>query len=409
MIGNIIPLLVFFWYCYTSHGQNQMFQHGHEACIADSVCCKTLPGAEQLHLYTPVLKGKNLALVVNHTSVVGNTHLVDTLLKLGASIKAIFAPEHGFRGNAADGELIDDSTDAKTGIRVISLYGSIKKPRDSQLKEIDMVIYDIQDVGVRFYTYISTMHYIMEACALNGKKLLILDRPNPNDHYIDGPVLDTAFRSFVGMHPIPVVYAMTPGELARMIAGEHWIQNSSKLLMDIIPVANYHHGQKISLPIAPSPNLPNMQSINLYPSLCFFEATPVSIGRGTPYPFQVVGYPDTSFGRFHFTPQPIPHVSTNPPQKGVQCYGRDLRNFPSLSRIDLSFLLDFFKKFNDKKSFFERAQFFDKLAGGDEFRKMIQNGSTEEEIRASWKPKLDSFRASRSKYLLYKDKSELIP
>lgn len=368
-----------------------------------------LPGSYQIDSYLPLLHGKRIGVVVNQTSKVGQTHLIDTLLTLHADIRSIFAPEHGFRGDAADGERIDDATDSKTGLPVFSLYGKQKKPSQAQLQDIDLMIYDIQDVGVRFYTFISTLHYVMEACAEGNKPLLILDRPNPNGGYIDGPVLDTAFRSFVGMHPIPVVYALTPGELAGMINGEGWLRQGIKCDLHVIQVSGYSHGDPVSLDTPPSPNLPNSQAVNLYPSLCWFEATPVSVGRGTPWPFQVIGFPDSVCGAFSFVPMPVANASPNPPQKGNRCYGVDLRTIPKQRQIDLGYLLKIYNSLKEKTVVFDRPDFFDKLAGTDQLRKAIQAGHSEAEIKNGWQSDLILYRKMRAKYTMYPDRYKPSP
>jgi uncharacterized protein YbbC (DUF1343 family) len=354
-------------------------------------------GAERLDQYLPGLRGKRVALVVNHTATVGRTHLVDTLLASGIEVKKILVPEHGFRGEADAGEHVGNATDKKTGLPLISLYGSNKKPTAAQLADVDVVLFDIQDVGVRFYTYISTMHYVMEACAEHGKKLLVLDRPNPNGHYFDGPVLKPAFRSFVGMHPIPVVHGLTVGELARMINGEGWLPGGAKCDLEVVKAANYTHRTKYVVPVRPSPNLPNEVSIRLYPSICFFENTPVSVGRGTPYPFQVIGGTNPKFGSFTFTPVSTPGAK-NPPLQGQPCYGLDLRN-DTLNHFTLRYVLDFYRKADNPEKFF--TSFFDKLAGTDVLRKQITAGLDEAAIRQSWRPELETYRATRKKYLLY--------
>ncbi len=364
---------------------------------ASNPAARPVMGAERLTAYLPGLKGKRVAMVVNHTSTVGRTHLVDTLLANGIAVKKIFAPEHGFRGEADAGEHVSNSTDKKTGLPLISLYGSNKKPTAEQLADVDVVIFDIQDVGARFYTYISTMHYAMEACAENGKKLLVLDRPNPNGHYFDGPVLKPQFKSFVGMHPIPVVHGLTVGELARMINGEGWLTGGAKCELEVVQADGYTHRTKYIVPVRPSPNLPNEASIRLYPSICFFEAAPVSVGRGTPYPFQVVGGPDRSFGSFTFTPVSTPGAK-NPPLQGQQCYGLDLRS-DTLNSFTLRYVIDFYNKSSNKEKFYN--SFFDKLAGTDALRKQIAAGLSEAEIRKTWQADLDAYRAMRKKYLLY--------
>jgi uncharacterized protein YbbC (DUF1343 family) len=363
-------------------------------------------GAEQTNAYLPLLKGKTVALVVNQTSVIKGVHIVDSLKSLGISIKAIFAPEHGFRGNAEAGAHIKSGVDAKTKLPVLSLYGSKKKPSKQDLKGIDIVIFDIQDVGARFYTYISTLHYIMEACAENKLPLLILDRPNPNGHYADGPILDPKFKSFVGMHPVPVVHGMTVAEYAQMINGEKWLPNKTQCELFIIECKNYDHKTFYTLPIKPSPNLPTMEAIYLYPSLCFFEGTDISVGRGTDKPFEVVGRPGFEKGTYEFTPKAIKGVSENPKYKGQKCKGVKLTDFgssymPIHSALYLTWLLDFYKESPNKEKFF--TPFFDKLAGTDQLRKQIIAQKTIEEIRKSWEPALSSYKQMRRKYLLYKE------
>jgi uncharacterized protein YbbC (DUF1343 family) len=358
-------------------------------------------GAEQTNLYVPDLKGKTVALVVNHTSTIGSTHLADSLVALGIKIKTIFAPEHGFRGTADAGEHVTNGIDKKTGLPIVSLYGSNKKPSAAQLEGIDVVIFDIQDVGTRFYTYTSTMHYVMEACAEQGKQLLILDRPNPNGHYVDGEVLNKNFASFVGLNTIPVVHGCTVGELAQMINGEGWLAGNKKCDLKIIKCLNYKHSTAYTPPIAPSPNLPNLQSMLLYPSICFFEGTVVSVGRGTDKQFQVIGSPNPKNGSFTFTPVDKPGAN-NPPQEGKLCYGLDLSTVNArTNEINLKYLLDFYQKSEDKTKFFSSPSFFDKLAGSDSLRKQIIAGVSEKQIRASWKKNLDQYKDTRKKYLLY--------
>ncbi|GAA4829932.1 DUF1343 domain-containing protein [Algivirga pacifica] len=360
-------------------------------------------GAEQLEAYLPLLKGKKVGMLVNQTSTIANTHLVDTLYALGVDIQYIFAPEHGFRGDADAGAHIKDSKDPKTGVEIISIYGKNKKPSADLMKELDVVLFDIQDVGVRFYTYISSMHYMMEACAENNKEMLVLDRPNPNGDYVDGPILDMNFQSFVGMHPIPIVHGLTVGELAKMINGEKWLEGEKTCELTVIPVKNYTHKMAYSLPIKPSPNLPNDQSIRLYPSICFFEATPVSIGRGTDFPFQVIGYKEKGMGSFTFKPRSIPGAAKNPKLKGEECYGVDLRQVETKG-FSLNYLLEWHRKFENKgEKLFTRASFMDKLSGTDQLRKQVEEGKSEEEIRDSWAPSLQVYKAMRKKYLLYPD------
>ena len=359
-------------------------------------------GCEQTSLYLPDLQGKTIALAVNHTTIFQNkTHLVDSLLSLGINIKTIFAPEHGFRGTADAGEHIKDGIDAKTGLPVVSLYGANRKPSPEQLKGIDVVIFDIQDVGVRYYTYPSTMHLVMEACAENNKKCIVIDRPNPNGHLIDGPVLDTKFASFVGMNPIPVSHGLTMGELALMINGEGWLKNKVKCNLSVIPCRNYNHNMVYNLPVAPSPNLPNLQSIYLYPSICLFEPTEISVGRGTDSQFQVIGGPNASYGSFTFTPVDKPGAQ-NPPNKGKLCYGLDLRKVDAhKDGFMLSYLIDLYQKSPNKDKFFTSTSFFDKLAGTDSIRKMLADGKTEAEMRQTWQADLTNYKKIRMKYLLY--------
>jgi len=362
-----------------------------------------LTGADQTELYLSKLKGKSLALVVNQTSRIGDQHLVDFLLSKKLTIKRIFAPEHGFRGEAGAGELIDNSKDGATGIPIISVYGKNRKASKEQLAGIDIVIFDIQDVGCRFYTYISTLHYMMEACAESNITLLILDRPNPNGDYIDGPVLQPAFKSFVGMDPIPVVHGCTIGEMAQMINGEKWLANGVKVKLEIIKVANYAHSMKYEPPVRPSPNLPNYLAIRIYPSLCFFEATNVSVGRGTQFPFQVLGYPDPSFGTFSFTPQSLKGMELNPLQKDKKCYGEDFRELREVPKFTLSFFSDWLHKFKNKDEFLTSSKGFNQLMGNDTVLKLILEGKGEAEIRKSWETELANYRAVRQKYLLYPD------
>ncbi len=355
-------------------------------------------GAEQFLQYLPLLEGKRVGLVVNHTAHIGRKHLLDTLLARGVQVQKIFVPEHGFRGEADAGENIDNSYDRATGLPIVSLYGNQKKPAQAHLADIDLILFDIQDVGARFYTYISTLHYVMEACAEQQKQLLVLDRPNPHGDYTDGPVLEKEFASFVGLHPIPVVYGLTMAELANMINGEGWLANSLQCPLLIVPMRHYQRSKRYSLPLPPSPNLPNDQAIALYPSLCFFEGTIISVGRGTPSPFQVLGYPHRAFGDFEFRPQPGKGAK-KPLHDNQLCYGIDLRQATIARRLDLQYLIDFYQKAPDKKQFF--TNFFDKLAGNSTLRKQITDGLSEEEIRASWKKDLENYHTIREKYLIY--------
>lgn len=359
-------------------------------------------GIDRLHLFMDSLQNKNIAVVGNQTSVVGNTHLVDTLLALKLKVIKVFAPEHGFRGEADAGEKVHSTIDEKTGLPLISLYGQNKKPQAAQLADVDIVIYDIQDVGVRFYTYISTLHYVMEACAENGKQLVVLDRPNPNGHYIDGPIRDPEHRSFVGMHPVPIVYGMTIGEYAMMINGEKWLRDGLACKMWVIPCKNYTHKTKYVLPVAPSPNLRSEAAIALYPSLCLFEATTVSVGRGTEYPFEVFGHPKFPPTEFTFTPISLMGAK-HPMYENKLCYGFDLRK--SISRrkyeINLNYLIQARDLLGDSSSFIDQVGFFNRLAGTSKLREQIYAGWSAKEIRATWQPGLDEFKKIRQKYLLY--------
>ncbi|TGE85474.1 DUF1343 domain-containing protein [Pseudoalteromonas sp. KS88] len=359
-------------------------------------------GAQQFALYLPQLKDKQVGLVVNQTSVVGRTHLVDSLLAKNVSITKIFAPEHGFRGDYDAGAHVKNTVDSKTGIPLISIYGKNKKPSAAQLSGLDVIIFDIQDVGVRFYTYISSMHYMMEAAAEQGIEFIVLDRPNPNISHIDGPILKPQFKSFVGMHPIPVLHGMTVGELAKMIKGEKWINNAADLKLSVVPVGHYTRTSRYSLPIKPSPNLPNDQAIGLYPSLCFFEATPISIGRGTDFPFQVIGFSPLPLGEFNFTPRAIKGAAMNPKFKGIEVSGLDLRQ-SDIKGLELALFISAYKqlKANDI-TFFERKDFMDKLAGTDQLRLAIEAGHSVEHIKQSWQPELSRFKLKRAPYLLYR-------
>ncbi len=360
-------------------------------------------GAEQLTQYLPALKGKRVGLVVNQTSKVFDDHLVDVLLSKNINISTIFAPEHGFRGKRDAGEKFDSSIDSKTGIKLKSLYGKNRKPSLATMKSLDIVIFDIQDVGVRFYTYISTMHYMMEAAANAGIPFIVLDRPNPNGAFVDGPVLEEEFRSFVGMHPIPLLHGMTVGELAQMIKGEGWLTTVKELDLSIVKVKNYQRDYVYHLPIKPSPNLPNAQAIALYPSLGFFEATPVSIGRGTDFPFQVIGHDNVYLGKFLFTPVSTPGAASKPKLMDKKLHGMDLRHYKS-NGLNLGFILSWHTVFTKNKvPFFNSPKFMDKLAGTDKLRKAIQSGQSVETIKESWQVALKKFKQSRKPYLLYPD------
>ncbi len=363
-------------------------------------------GANRINTYLPLLEGKHIGLVANQTSVIFNsdnelhTHLVDSLIALKVDVKKVFAPEHGFRGTADAGELVKDGTDTKTGIPIVSLYGKNKKPSLEQLTGLDIVIFDIQDVGARFYTYISTLHYVMEACAEAGITVIVLDRPNPNGHYVDGPTLKMEYRSFVGMHPIPVVHGMTIGEYAKMINGEGWLKNKVTCDLKVIEMKHYTHDKTYSLPIKPSPNLPNDQAINLYPSLCFFEGTNVNAGRGTSKQFQIYGSPYLDKDVYTFKYLPSPNQGAKfPKHEGKLCYGEDLSEREQLNTLDLSYLINGYHNSIDKKLFFN--DFFIKLAGTELLQKQIENGLSEADIKASWQDELSAFKTMRRLYLIY--------
>ncbi len=360
-------------------------------------------GAERTSFYLPLLKEKRVAAVSNQTGIIGQRHLVDSLLSLKVNVVKVFAPEHGFRGQADAGEHVANDTDASTGLPLISLYGKNKRPTAEQLKDVDVLVFDIQDVGVRFYTYISTLHYVMDAAAANGKALIVLDRPDPNGFYVDGPVLDTAYSSFVGMHPVPLVHGMTIGEYAAMINGEGWLTGGKRCDLTVVPCVGYDHSMFYDLPVKPSPNLPNASAVYLYPSLGLFEGTPVSVGRGTDRPFQCIGFPGGTLGTYTFTPRSMPGAK-DPPYKDQLCTGMDLQEYGTFitrltPSIHLHWLIGFYQASTDKAHFF--TPFFDKLAGGRSLREAIQRGDDEERIRASWQPELDRFKRIRAKYLLY--------
>jgi uncharacterized protein YbbC (DUF1343 family) len=377
----------------------------YAACTGTSPEPVVEPGATQTSEFFPLLRGKSVALVANHTSLIGDTHLADSLIRSGIHLKKIFSPEHGLIGQAGAGDLIQDGTYGNTSIPIVSLYGEKKKPAPGDLNDIDIVVFDMQDVGVRFYTYISTLHYVMEACAENNKPLLLLDRPNPLGHYVDGPVLEPAFQSFVGMHPIPVVYGMTLGELAGMINGEGWLAGGIKCELKVIPCPNYNHDSLYRLPVNPSPNLNSMEAVYLYPSLCFFEGTIMSLGRGTDFPFQVFGHPDYPDTAFFFIPKPNT-ANKAPLFVNQTCYGTDLRKLTTeqlgkMKDINLDWLIDAYQAMGSNNSFF--TTYFNQLAGTAQLKKQILAGKTAAEIRETWQTDLKNFKLMRSKYLLYDD------
>ncbi len=364
------------------------------------------PAAERMDVYLPSLEGKSLGVVANHTSLVKDVHLVDTLISRGMKVKKIFSPEHGFRGDRDAGEYVSTYTDERTGLSVISLYGKRKKPRPQDLEDLDVMIFDIQDVGVRFYTYISTLHYVMEACAKTGTKLIVFDRPNPNGFYIDGPVLKKKQQSFVGKHQIPIVHGMTIAELARMINNEGWLRDGVKCELDWIKCDNYTHDSLYKLPVKPSPNLPNMRSVYLYPSLGLFEGTIMNVGRGTNFPFQVYGHPDLKEGDFSYTPKSIEGASKSPKHEGEVCHGVDLRKIPLDSvlnnpGINLQWIKSAYNSFEHSEKFF--LPFFNNLAGDPALQKLLEGEASISAIKESWQKDLDQFARKRKKYLLYED------
>ena len=373
-------------------------------CQSNSI----IVGAERTPLYFQKLKGKRVGFVANQTSKVNNDHLVDILLNEGVNIVKVFSPEHGFRGNADAGAKVRDEIDLQTGLPIYSLYGkNRRKPSKEVLKDIDLILFDLQDVGVRFYTYISSLHYVMEACAENSIPLILLDRPNPNGFYIDGPILTPKFKSFVGMHQVPVVHGMTIGEYAKMINGEGWLKESIKCSIEVIPCLNYNHFMKYNLPVPPSPNLPNMRSVYLYPSLCFFEGTNVSIGRGTEFPFQLYGAPYFDSKLFKFTPKSS-YGSNYPKYKELECFGEDLRNLSldslkNINSLNFNWLVKSYKLSNESEDFFNKNGFFNLLAGTDKIMNLIKGGANSDQIRETYQIDLQKFKLIRKKYLIYDD------
>ncbi|OAD45538.1 exo-beta-N-acetylmuramidase NamZ family protein [Polaribacter atrinae] len=372
--------------------------------VAEKEEVKIIVAANQTAEYLHLLKGKKVGIVANQTSVIfkgeTNVHLVDSLVALGVGVTKVFAPEHGFRGKADAGEHVEDGIDATTGLPIISLYGANRKPSHEHLKGLDVMLFDIQDVGVRFYTYISTLHNVMEVCAELNIPLIVLDRPNPNGHYIDGPMLKEEAKSFVGMHPVPTVYGMTIGEYGKMINGEKWLENGIQCDLTVISLKNYTHNSEYDLPILPSPNLPNAQSINLYPSLCFFEGTNVSAGRGTEMQFQIFGSPFLAKESFDFSFTPEPNFGAkHPKHKGEVCFGKDLRTYKKLSNLNLDWLIESYAHTSDKEKFFNK--FFLKLAGTKELQKQIEVGLSSKEIKETWQNGLNKFKETREKYLIY--------
>lgn len=389
----------------TSCAQSNKQQDGGEKMQTTNIGPIT-PGADRLAAYMPLLEGKKVGLMGNQTSIVGDekTHLVDVLLEEGVDLKFAFAPEHGFRGEIERGEKVSNETDVQTGLPLYTLYGGNEK-QDSIVQSIDVMIFDLQDVGARFYTYITSLHRVMELCAKHGKHLIVLDRPNPCGDQVDGPVRkDDKFKSGVSFHKIAMIHGLTVGELAHMINGENWLEEGRQCELTVIPVLNWDHSMMYELPVVPSPSLPNHLSVRLYASLCLFEGTDISVGRGTDWPFQVVGYPDPVFGDFEFIPGEKSGMAKHVEGKGEVNYGLDLRDLDADSqRFTLKYVLDFYNKMPDKSQFFTRAEFFDKLAGTDELRKQIISGMTEAQIRESWKAELNAYKDMRKNYLLYAD------
>lgn len=380
---------------------NAMKNEENKTQNKDSQTKGILTGAENSSVYIPMLKDKKIGIVTNQTGILSNKkHLVDFLIEQKINLQKIYAPEHGFRGTADAGEHIVDGKDSKTGLPIISLYGSNKKPKPEQLTGIDIIVFDLQDVGARFYTYISSLHYVMEACAENNIKLIVLDRPNPNGNIIDGPVLEKEFNSFVGMHPIPVLHGMTIGEYAKMINGEKWLKNGIHCKLEVVPCKNYTHNMSYDLPVKPSPNLPNSQAINLYASLCFFEGTNVSVGRGTEKQFQIYGSPFITNNKFTFTP--TPNIGAKDPLwNGKLCYGEDLTKIEKVKQLELKWLIKAYKENSETKNVFFN-DFFTKLAGTKKLQQQIETGIPEKDIRKTWETDLKAFKEIREKYLIYK-------
>lgn len=406
-IVGIVVQVPLGWHLYTQNEANSDAAV-HQVPLED-LEGRIEPAASQFYKYVDFLKGKRLGLVVNHTSVVGQSHLVDTLLEMGFDIKKIFAPEHGFRGKADAGEKLKDGIDSRTNIPIVSLYGKNRKPSSEQFQNLDLVLFDIQDVGVRFYTYTSTMTYVMEACAENKVPLLVLDRPNPNGHYVDGPVLEEAQKSFVGLHPVPIVHGLTVAEYAWMINEEGWLENDAKCELYHVECLNYNHTKFYELPVPPSPNLPNMKSIYLYPSLCWFEGTTVSVGRGTNKQFQVFGQPNCSVGTYRFKPAPK-EGARQPKHNGQECKGYDLSQIAleqvqATNRLNLTYLVDFYQNLEKEQQavFFNKNNFFDKLAGTDQLQAQLKEGKSIATIQESWQEDLEAYKKLRKRYLLYKD------
>ena len=398
--------MITFLICFCASMSFAQVQFGQPKLNDLKVDTTIVEAANRPVFYIPPLYGKKVGVVANHTSVMDEGHLVDFLLSQDVQVQSVFAPEHGFRGDAANGEKVVSGKDEKTGLTIHSLYGKTKKPTPEMLRGIEVMVFDMQDVGARFYTYLSTLFYVMEAAAENGIKVMVLDRPNPNGFYVDGPVLDPALKSFVGIIPIPIVHGMTLGELAQMINGEGWLKGGVQCDLKVIKCKNYEHRDLYNLPVAPSPNLQSMEAVYLYPSLCLFEPTIVSVGRGTDYPFEIYGYPGHKYGSFSFTPKSMPGKSLHPKYEGERCNGQSLKEFGSFyfqanKRLYLGWLTGMMETADEKDDFFTSGKFFDKLAGTTELRKQLKAGVSENEIRESWDPALSEFKEKRKKYLLY--------
>ena len=394
ILFSFITLLLFS----SCESQSQKTQTGNEEQ-------RILPGIYQLDSVLNEVGQKRVAVVSNHTGLIERTHLVDTLLSRGVKVVKVFAPEHGFRGDRSDGAKIEDSTDQKTGLPILSLYGSHKKPTPKDLKNVDVIVFDIQDVGARFYTYLSTLHYVMEAAAENNLPLFVLDRPNPNGFYVDGPIMEDCCKSFVGLHPVPIVYGMTIGEYSKMINGEKWLEDGLDCDLKVIKCQNYTHSSLYQLPVKPSPNLPDMKAIYLYPSLCLFEGTNVSVGRGTEKPFKVIGEPSNSEGDYSFVPKSRPGESLHPKHEGEICIGYDLSSVVDIqnpqSELNLTWVLQMYRESGNRNEYFNSNGYFEKLAGNKELRNQIIQEKNIDQIRASWTENLKAFREVRKKYLIY--------
>ncbi|NQD70814.1 DUF1343 domain-containing protein [Sphingobacterium shayense] len=380
--------------------------------FVQSAVAQIRTGADQTHQYLDYLEGKRIGMVVNPTSIIGDKSSVDSLVALGVNVIKVFGPEHGFRGDVGAGVTVGDAIDPATGVKIVSLYGKTNKPTKAMLEDVDLMVFDIQDIGVRYYTYLGTLHRVMEACAENGKELLILDRPNPNGYFIDGPILDMNYKSGIGMHPVPVTHGMTVGEYAKMINGEGWLSGGVQCKIKVIPVANYTHDMEYIPPVNMSPNINTYQSVLLYPSTCLFEGTVLSEGRGTLFPFTVIGAPALKgIYEFSFTPRSIKEMSATPIYLNHECFGIDLRNVDlkelrAQKKINLSWLIDMYNRYPNQAIFFDSRQskeivVFNKLAGGDTLQKQIESGLSEEQIRKSWEPGLKAYKATREKYLIY--------